>query len=114
MTIRARSGLYFSVLLSISAIAVLVPSALAQSQLSKEYICLGNRLVAVETPGPIPILPTAGIYAWWAGDGSSANLIGTENGTLSGATFAQGWVGQAFNFDCNPPRNSCVFCMRNQ
>lgn len=40
----------------------------------------------------------SGVIAWWTGDGSGTNLAGSGNGTLqSGATYAAGKVGQAFN-----------------
>ncbi len=98
---RMRACLCFSVLYCISAIAALplVPSSQAQSQLSKEYIYVGGRLLATETPGPTPIMPPAGISAWWAGDGDATDSIAAINGTMNGATFAQGKVGQAFSFD---------------
>jgi hypothetical protein len=41
-----------------------------------------------------------GLVAWWKGDGSAADIIDTNHGTLrNGANFSAGIVGQAFNFD---------------
>ena len=49
---------------------------------------------------PIPILPPAGLVAWWPGEGNANDIVGGNNGTLmNGATFAPGVVGQAFSFD---------------
>jgi len=44
--------------------------------------------------------PPSGIIGWWPGDGSAADIISTNNGTLIGdATYAAGLVGEAFSFD---------------
>jgi hypothetical protein len=46
------------------------------------------------------VTPPAGLVAWWPGQGNANDIAGTNNGTLSsGASFASGKVGQAFNFD---------------
>ena len=46
------------------------------------------------------ILPPSGMVSWWPGDGSSNDIMGTNNGTLvNGATFAAGMAGQSFSFD---------------
>lgn len=41
------------------------------------------------------------LIGWWPGDGSAANLLGTNNGTLQGGANANaaGVVGNAFSFD---------------
>ena len=40
------------------------------------------------------------MIAWWPGDGSAADIVGSHNGTLqNGAGFAAGKVSQAFNFN---------------
>lgn len=36
---------------------------------------------------------------WWKADGDTADSVGGVNGSLIGATFGQGLVGSAFNFD---------------
>jgi len=43
----------------------------------------------------------SGLIGWWPGDGSAANLLGTNNGTLQGGATAStpGMVGNAFTFD---------------
>ena len=46
------------------------------------------------------IQPPAGLVSWWPGDGNANDIVGGNDGTLSGdATFAPGIVGQAFSFD---------------
>jgi hypothetical protein len=48
--------------------------------------------------GCIPAPP--GLTDWWPGDGSTADIVGSNPGTLhGGATFAAGLVDQAFSFD---------------
>src|SRR5258706_4976981 len=43
----------------------------------------------------------AGLVGWWPGDGSAANIAGTNQGTLQGGATANaaGVVGSAFGFD---------------
>ncbi len=41
----------------------------------------------------------AGLVSWWPGDGAAADLAGNHSGTVSGATYAEGIIGLAFNFD---------------
>jgi Leucine-rich repeat (LRR) protein len=43
----------------------------------------------------------SGIAAWWPGDGSAADIVGTNSGTLQGGATASapGVVGSAFSFD---------------
>ena len=49
---------------------------------------------------PQAIEPPAGMVSWWPGDGDTRDIIGDNDGTLSGdAIFAPGKVGQAFSFD---------------
>src|SRR5262245_34186181 len=45
------------------------------------------------------MLAPSGITAWWPGEGNANDLVGSNNGTLQGATFGPGEVGQAFSFD---------------
>jgi hypothetical protein len=41
-----------------------------------------------------------GLVAWWPGDGTAMDVVGTNHGTLQGgATYVAGKVGQAFSFD---------------
>jgi Concanavalin A-like lectin/glucanases superfamily/HYR domain/Immunoglobulin domain len=43
--------------------------------------------------------PPAGLVSWWAGEGTAADLAGTNNGRVYGAGFGAGEVGQAFSFN---------------
>ena len=45
--------------------------------------------------------PPAGMVSWWPGDGSAADLIGSNNGMLEGGATATaaGFDGEAFSFD---------------
>lgn len=41
-----------------------------------------------------------GLVAWWTGDGTAMDVVGTNRGTLQGGvTYASGMAGQAFSFD---------------
>src|SRR5262249_46788704 len=41
-----------------------------------------------------------GLVSWWPGEGDSSDVIGGNNGTLTGQTsFGPGFVGQAFVLD---------------
>ena len=45
-----------------------------------------------------PVAP--GLVSWWSGDGNALDSRSRQNGTLvNGAGFANGLIGQAFNFD---------------
>lgn len=41
----------------------------------------------------------AGLAAWWQAEGDGTDFMGTSDGTVTGATFAAGKIGQAFSFD---------------
>src|SRR5438132_1222 len=41
----------------------------------------------------------AGMVSWWKAEGNANDSQGDNNGTIGGATFAPGEVGQAFSFD---------------
>ncbi len=44
--------------------------------------------------------PPAGLVSWWTGDGTTRDIVGHNDGTLSGvASYTAGVVGQAFHFD---------------
>ncbi len=53
------------------------------------------------TPPAIPlcIQPPDGLVSWWRGQDNAQDSIGGNHGTLMGASFATGMVGQAFSFD---------------
>ena len=46
------------------------------------------------------VSPPAELVAWWRAEGDALDSVGPNNGTLlNGASFAPGYVGQAFHFD---------------
>jgi len=46
------------------------------------------------------LAPPAGLVSFWTGDGTAADIIGPNNGTLvGGVSYTSGEVGQAFNLD---------------
>lgn len=46
------------------------------------------------------VAPSAGLVAWWAGEGTASDQVGTNSGTLRGAAaFGPGKVGQGFDFN---------------
>ncbi len=52
-----------------------------------------------------PIVPPSGLVGWWAGDGNTNDIAGTNNGAFVGdstfTNFAVGKVGQNFKFQLN-------------
>ena len=40
-----------------------------------------------------------GLVSWWPGDGNANDIRNGNDGTINGATFAAGKIGQAFSFD---------------
>jgi RHS repeat-associated protein len=60
-----------------------------------------NRLTQLGVPaqGNCPI-PTTNLVSHWLADGTAADSVGTNHGTLqNGATYSAGQIGQAFAFD---------------
>src|SRR6266545_3162494 len=52
-----------------------------------------------QPPPPPCVPPLSGLVSWWPGEGNANDLVGSNNGTLlNGVSFAEGIVGQAFNF----------------
>ncbi len=43
--------------------------------------------------------PPTGLVGWWRGEGDASDVTGSNGGTVVGATFVAGRVGQAFNFN---------------
>src|SRR5262245_45050145 len=49
---------------------------------------------------PAAVALPSGAVSWWAGDGSAADLVGSNAGTLNnGVTFFQGQVADGFRFN---------------
>src|SRR5205823_1800370 len=46
------------------------------------------------------VKPPSGLITWWPGEGNANDVVGANNGTLlSGVSFAEGKVGQAYHFN---------------
>jgi hypothetical protein len=66
------------------------------------------------------ILPSADLIAWWPGEGDTRDIVGGNDGTLTGGlNFDAGKVGQAFRFDgvddsLNVPNKNDVFDLGEQ
>ena len=41
----------------------------------------------------------SGLVSWWGGDNNALDMVSTNHGTVNGATYASGLVGQALSFD---------------
>ena len=50
-------------------------------------------------PLPTCLKLASGMVGWWKGDYSTADVVATNNGILSNATYTSGLVGGAFSFD---------------
>jgi hypothetical protein len=73
-------------------------SALSTAEIQAIYNAGSAGKCVAQPPNCIP--PPSGLVGWWPGQGNANDIAGTNNGTLSsGASFASGKVGQAFNFD---------------
>jgi hypothetical protein len=52
------------------------------------------------TPAPPACVELpSGAVAWWRAEGNANDSAGSHNGTVAGATFTTGYVGQAFGFN---------------
>jgi len=61
-------------------------------------VLLDNVRVGVGTGVCVP--PPSGLVSWWPGNGNATDVVGNNQGTLSGgASYVAGEVGQAFSFD---------------
>src|SRR5207244_3051156 len=55
-----------------------------------------NALLTVNQPSCLTV--PSGLVSWWRAEGSAADLVGPNGGTLlNGAGFSSGEVGQCFN-----------------
>ena len=58
----------------------------------------GDAIRTVGQVGKACVEPPPGLIAWWPGDGSADDVVGSHPGTLVGdATYTAGMVGQAFD-----------------
>ena len=58
---------------------------------------LNNAFTYTSSGGSAPL--PAGLVSWWRAETNALDFVGTNHGTLSGAGYAPGKVGQAFAFD---------------
>lgn len=62
-------------------------------------MCTSTLAEVMVSPSSCAMRP-AGIVSWWAGEGSAADIDGTNNGTAQGGVaYTNGMVGQAFYFN---------------
>jgi hypothetical protein len=74
--------------------------ALLTRALSKEEIQQAmNSGVLSLPPDPICVDSPRSLVGWWPAEGNAANNVGGPAGTVNGASFAAGVVGQAFSFN---------------
>jgi len=64
-------------------------------------ILSSNAVLTVDAPAPCDPAPS-GIVSWWPAEGNADDIIGGNNGTLSGSvSYGPGEVGQAFVFSAD-------------
>lgn len=68
------------------------------------FVMSSNAFLTVDLQSPCTPAPS-GLIAWWRAEGDPFDALGTNNGTITNITFADGRVGQAFSFDGG---NGCV------
>ena len=113
-TVHARDGLQVSLELSNSAPVIFWSNPVAQLQMAPTVA--GGWSTVSNAVSPYTVLaanfsaffrlrldctpPPSGLVAWWTGDGTAADLLGTNHGNLNGGVmFTNGQVRQAFSFD---------------
>jgi alpha-tubulin suppressor-like RCC1 family protein len=64
-------------------------------------VAVSSNAAVFVTATPNCTAPPSGLVSWWQGEGNAADVTGVNNGALSptGASYATGFVGQAFRFD---------------
>jgi hypothetical protein len=64
------------------------------------FVLCVTAMLAVPATAQDCVEPPAGLVSWWPGDGNADDIVSGFDGTLvNGATFAPGFVSQAFSFD---------------
>jgi hypothetical protein len=112
--VHARDALQVRVALSNSAPVVFWSNPVAQLQIAPSVAGGWSPVSNAVSPYTVPATnvaaffrlllectpPPSGLVSWWTGDGTAADLIGTNHGILNGGVvFASGQVRQAFRFD---------------
>src|ERR1043166_2538739 len=59
----------------------------------------GNQTITVTFEAGCCAAVTSNLISWWPGEGNANDIVSHHNGTIEDATFTNGEVGQAFNFD---------------
>ena len=62
-------------------------------------LCLLSFALALPTLRAECVTAPSGLIAWWRAENNALDSAGSNQGAISGATFAPGQVGQAFSFD---------------
>jgi streptogramin lyase len=57
---------------------------------------------------PTAVAAPSGLVSWWTGNGTANDVMGLNNATPTGLTYATGEVGQAFSFDGTDDRAQIV------
>jgi YVTN family beta-propeller protein len=88
-----RKNLLFLVTGSMISLLMLVTcNKIGDIQLQDKNLLLKSELNSVK--------PSDGLVSWWSAEGNANDKFGNNNGTeMNGATYAPGFVGQAFSFD---------------
>jgi hypothetical protein len=80
-------------------LSIVATSTVPGGQGSWNWIA-GGTVTLFGSASGCPCAPApAGMVSWWKAEGDANDSQGNNNGTIGGATFATGEVGQAFSFD---------------
>jgi parallel beta-helix repeat protein len=71
----------------------IISRALTAEEIADIYNAVSAGMCRSSSPLP------AGLAAWWKAENNANDQLGVNNGTLNGATFSSGKVGQAFSLD---------------
>jgi len=90
-----RMGLWRGLL----SMAVMVAATALAALLAALVWGVGNAQAQSADGSLVSTPPPGDLVSWWPGDGNAQDIQGTNDGTLEGATFVTGKVGEAFSFD---------------
>ena len=94
--IGARGGDYANGFYGVIDEMSIYTRGLASSEVQSIYAA-SSAGKCVTSPAPVCVTPPSGLVAWWPGNGTAEDIVGTNNGTLDGVSFAPGKVGSGFN-----------------
>lgn len=96
-SLTVNSAVSATAVLNIDAAAAIGPRQITLTT-AGEVVTLANGFTVKVAAACVP--PPPGMVGWWPGDGNANDIVGGNNGTLTGgATFAPGMVGQAFSLN---------------